>query len=201
MQNEITLDEDVQQLTGLLKVKIRDGLDKQLAIYSCFDKRRPPHSLVYNDPDTVPELEAKNILKIDKVDNNIDEASPGFAGPPYYIVTVFADKPLPLPQGVTWRETENELTVNFSDGKSIVFPDRTERSAQYFKMLLEKHCLPVKHADVMQRIKGVKSTKEVRSLIQTIKEKITHHMLQSRIKLDTKHKSAYILTITFSPKK
>lgn len=201
MQNEITLDEDAQRLTGLLKAKIRDGIDKQLVIYSCFDKRRPPHSLVYNDPDTVQELETKGVLKINKVDNNVDETAAGFAGPPYYIVTVFADKPLPLPQGVTWRETENELTVNFSDGKSIVFPDRAERSAQYFKMLLEKHGLPVKHADVMQRIKGVKSTKEVRSLIQTIKEKITHHMLQSRIKLDTKHRSAYILTITFNPKK
>ncbi len=201
MQNEITLDEDVQRLAGLLKAKSKDGVEKQLVIYSCFDKRRPPHSLVYNDPDTVQELGLRGVLKIDKVDNNVDENAEGFAGPPFYIVTVSAEKPLPLPRGVTWQEIDGGLTIYFIDNKNMVFPNINEKSAQYFRMLLERHGLPVKHEDVIQRIKDVESTKEIRSLAQTVKEKIAHHTLQSRIKLDTKHQSAYTLTITFSHKK
>jgi len=201
MQNEITLNEDVQRLTGLLKTKIKDGIDKQLVIYSCFDKRRPPHSLVYNDPDTAQELETKGVLKINKVDNNVDETAAGFASPPYYIVTVLVDKPLPLPEGVEILQTNNQYILRFSDGKQLDFVDANERSARYFKILVDRHGLPVDHDDVLQTIKEVDTAKQIRGIVDAIREKIIRKTLKSRVTIETEMKSAYKLLVTFSPKK
>lgn len=201
MQNEITLNEDVQRLAGLLKGKAKGGGKRQLVIYSCFDKRRPPHSLVYNDPDTVQELETKSVLKIDKVDNNVDETAAGFAGPPYYIVTVLVEKPIPLPMGVEVLQTNNQYILRFSDGKQLDFADANERSARYFKMLVDMHGLPVEHDVVLQTIKDVGTTKQIRGMVDAIRGKIIRKTLKNRVTIDTEMKSAYKLLVTFPLKK
>lgn len=202
MQNEITLDEDVQRLAGQLAVKVRNGTEMQLAVYSYYDKRRPPHAPFYFDSDTVFELEAKGVLKIEGNPKfNVDEDAPGLAGPPFYVVTVTVEKPLPLPEGVEILQTNNQYILRFNDGKQLDFADANERSARYFKLLVDNHGLPVKHDVVLQTIKEVDNTKQIRGMVDAIREKIIRKTLKSRITIQSEMKSAYKLLVTFSPKK
>lgn len=198
-QNEITPDEDIKRLIGILNTKTKNG-QRQFTIYSCYDKWRPAHSLVYYDPDTVLELKRKSVIRIDNTSNNPDEDAPGLAGPPYYVVTVLEENPFPLPEGVNVIESPTQYILRFSDGKELDFTDISTDSAKYFKLLVDKHGLDVRHEIAKQVLGKSKTTKQIHGLVGSINDKAKRKTISNRICIDSEYKGAYKLLVTFTPK-
>lgn len=209
----ITLKQDKARLIKIFESKTEDGKNVELTIYSSLDKRRPPHSTVYHDIDTIKKLETEDVLKISDVSNNIDEHAPGFAGPPYYAVTVFAQKirekiqarktvtqepPQPLPQEVNWVVEPRRYLLEFDDGKKLEFNNTSKPSAQYFFLFMENHGLPVSH-EAAKKKTGKETNTEVKNLVKTLRGKITHNMLTTRVKIVPSKKGDYILHISPKP--
>jgi hypothetical protein len=205
----IALNQDIIRLIRILEAETENSTDKQLTIYSYQDKMLPPNPIIYHHSETVKQLGSEKILEILKISNNIDKYAPNFAGPPFYLVKVFAQKvkekikalntisqmpPKPLPKGVDWIVTKKQFVLMFSDGKKLEFNNIKEPSAKYFKILVENHGLPVEHK-IAREFLGIKRNEKIRNLVKTLKQKIQHHSLTSRIKISTEYKSAYILTL------
>lgn len=189
-------EEDEERLTRNLLAEISDDYDKELVIYSSEDKNRPPHSLVYNNTNTVPNLKSSGFLKIINMGNDIDTHGPGFGGPVFYVVRILNPKPKPLPKNVKYLETNDRYALEFKDGKSIEFDDISENSAKYFRLLTINHGLAVKHTLALNTITTIDTTVEIRNLVKTIKQKIENHELSKRIRIESRYKSAYTLTIS-----
>ena len=207
----ISLETDKSRLISIFESEVKDGENKQLAIYCYEDKKLPPNSIVYYHADTINELQASGILKIINTDRNIDMRGIGFGGPLFYVVEVSGNEvkkqiqasktttkqpPMPLPDGVNWTESEDKYSLEFRDGKLLEFNDISEESSKYFKLLIDNHGLYVKHKDAIEVVEEIKTNEQIRNLVKAIKEKIKSHELTKKIYIKTEYKSAYMLTIS-----
>lgn len=208
----ISLEQDKTRLINIFDSEVKDGETKQFTIYCYKDKELPPNPIVYYHEQTVKSLEVDKILRIIKPGQNIDMHGPGYGGPLFYEVEVYGSEvekqiqagktvtkkvPVSLPDDVDWTTNPELYSMSFSDGKKLEFNEISKPSAQYFFLLVENHGLPVSHEAAKQKT-GKETNTEVKNLVKTLRGKITHNMLSTRVKIKPSKKGDYILLV--SPK-
>ena len=104
-------------------------------------------------------------------------------------------QPLPLPDDIEWKTPEDEFELRFADDKKLEFSDIERPTAKYFRLLIEKHGIIVKHSQVPQTIPEI-TKQQIENLIKALRKKVENAGLSKRVIFVTEYKGGYKLLIT-----
>lgn len=102
---------------------------------------------------------------------------------------------MPLPPNVDWATLNDKYELKFGDGKKLEFQLINKPVAQYFRLLIEKHGVEIKHKDVPKVIEGI-NKQGIENLIKALRKKINVAGLSKRIVFKTDYKGGYKLLVT-----